>query len=96
MVSQSISITPCPPLSGWRYAITGAQSWSKLARRCCRSGEADVQDEVTEPDIHDAAACQVHNPGQQDDDKDDQNKQCKEQDDSGDGVPGYRPVSSHV
>jgi hypothetical protein len=67
-----------------------------LAWRCCRLAKADVQDEVTEPEIHDAAACQMHNPGQQDDDKDDQNKPRKEQYDSGDGVPGYSPGSSHV
>jgi hypothetical protein len=33
---------------------------------------------VTEPDMRDAASSQVHNPGQQDDGKDDQNKPYKE------------------
>ena len=61
----------------------------------CQSGKADFQDEVTEPDMCDAAASPVHNPGQQDDGKDDQNKPCKEQHDPGDGVPSYGPGSSH-
>lgn len=68
---------------------------SRLHGRGCQSGKADVQDEVTEPDMRDAAASPVHNPGQQDDGKDDQNKPCKEQRDPGDGVPSYGPGSSH-
>ena len=45
--------------------------------------------------MRDAAASPVHNPGQQDDGKDDQNKPCEEQRDPGDGVPSYGPGSSH-
>jgi hypothetical protein len=49
---------------------------SRLHGRGCQSGKADVQDEVAEPDMRDAAASPVHNPGQQDDGKDDQSKPC--------------------
>ena len=66
-----------------------------LNGRGCQSGKADVQDEVTEPDMRDAAASPVHNPGQQDDGKDDQNKPYKKPHDPGDGVPSYGPGSSH-
>jgi hypothetical protein len=44
------------------------------ARAALGSGKADFQDEVTDPDMRDAAASPVHNPGQQDDGKDDHNK----------------------
>jgi len=45
--------------------------------------------------MRDAAASPVHNPGQQDDGKDDQNKPYKEPHDPGDGVPSNGPGSSH-
>jgi hypothetical protein len=51
---------------------------------------------VTEPDMRDAAASPVHNPGQQDDGKDDQNKPRKEPHNPGDGVPSNGPSSSHA
>jgi S-adenosyl methyltransferase len=62
---------------------------------CCRSGEADVQDEVSEPQIQDSAAGPVHDERQQDDGEDDDHQPEEEHDDSGKGVPGYCSRSSH-
>ncbi len=42
-----------------------------------RSGEANVQDEVTEPQIQQAATRPVHDKGEQDDGEDDQHKPYK-------------------
>ncbi len=62
---------------------------------CCQLGEADVQDEVSEPQIQDSAAGPVHDERQQDDGEDDDHQPEEEHDNSGDGVPGYSSRSSH-
>jgi len=62
---------------------------------CCRLGEADVQDEVSEPEIQDCAAGPVHDVRQQDDGEDDDHQPEEEHNDSGDGVPGCGSRSSH-
>ena len=49
---------------------------------------------MTEPEIQQAAAYQVHEPGQQDDGKYDQYDPYKEHHDARNGMPGYGP-SSH-
>jgi hypothetical protein len=61
----------------------------------CRLGEADVQDEVSEPQIQGSAAGPVHDGRQQDDGEDDDHQPEEEHNDSGDGVPGYGSRSSH-
>jgi hypothetical protein len=66
------------------------------APTCCfRSGEADVQVEVSEPQMQDSAAGPVHDVCQQDDDQDDDHQPEEEHDDSGDGVPGNSSRSNH-
>jgi hypothetical protein len=62
---------------------------------CFRSGEADVQVEVSEPQMQDSAAGPVHDVCQQDDDQDDDHQPEEEHDDSGDDVPSYSSRSSH-
>src|SRR5712691_2319815 len=69
-------------------------TWA-LSCCCCLLGEADVQDEVSEPQVQDSAACPVHDECQQDDGEDDDHQPEEEHDDSGDSVPGYCSGSSH-
>jgi hypothetical protein len=69
-------------------------TWA-LSCCCCRLGEADVQDEVSEPQIQDSAAGPMHDERQQDDGEDDDHQPEEEHNDSGDGVPGYCSRSSH-
>ena len=59
------------------------------------SGEADVQDEVSEPQAKCSASGPVHDERQQDDGHDDDDHPEEEHDDAGNGVPGYCPGSSH-
>ena len=61
----------------------------------CRLGEADIQEEVSEPQIQGSAAGPVHDKRQQDDGEDDDHQPDEEDDDSRDGVPGYCSRSSH-
>src|SRR6187551_1580528 len=64
-----------------------------LTRTCVtcerRLGEADVQVEVSEPQMQDSAAGPVHDVCQQDDDQNDDHQPEEEHDDSGDDVPSY-------
>ena len=60
-----------------------------------RSGEADVQDEVPEPEAECSAACLVHDERQQDDGQDNDDHPEEEHDDAGDGIPGDSSRSSH-
>jgi hypothetical protein len=59
------------------------------------SGEADVQDEVSEPQVEYSASGSVHNERQQDDGQDDDDHPEEEHDDAGNGIPGYGSRSSH-
>src|SRR5215468_5618136 len=60
-----------------------------------RSGEADVQHEVPEPQVEDSASGPVHNERQQNDGQDDDDHPEEEHDDTGNGIPGYGSGSSH-
>jgi len=60
-----------------------------------RSGEADVQDEVPEPEVEYSAAGPVHDVRQQDDGQDRGDHPEEEHNDAGDGIPGYSSRSSH-
>src|SRR5690242_3175233 len=60
-----------------------------------RLGEADVQVEMSEPQMQDSAAGPVHDVCQQDDDQNDDHQPEEEHDDSGDDVPSYSSRSSH-
>src|SRR6266487_635632 len=60
-----------------------------------RSGEADVQDEVPEPQVEYSAAGPVHDERQQDDGQDYHDHPEEEHDDAGDGIPRYSSRSSH-
>ena len=68
--------------------VTGDAGW-------IRSGEADVQIEVPEPETEDSAASPVHDERQQDDGQDYHDHPEEEHDDAGDRIPGYRSRSSH-
>ena len=61
----------------------------------CRSGEANVEDEVSEPQIQDSAAGPVHDECEQDDDQDDDHQPEEKHDDRGNCVPAYGSGSSH-
>ncbi len=58
-------------------------------------GKADVQVEVSEPQMQDSAAGPVHDVCQQDDDQDHDHQPEEEHDDPGDDVPSYSSRSSH-
>lgn len=58
-------------------------------------GEADVQDEVSEPQVEHSAAGPVHDEGQQDDGEENDHQPDEEHNDSGYRVPGYRSRSRH-
>ena len=60
-----------------------------------RSGEADVQHEVPDPQVEYPAAGPVHDGRQQDYGQDDHDHPEEEHDDAGDGIPGDRSRSSH-
>ena len=62
---------------------------------CCRSGETDIQDEVSEPQIQGSAAGPVHDECEQDDDQDDDHQPEEKHDDRGNCVPAYGSGSSH-
>jgi hypothetical protein len=55
--------------------------------------EADVEDEVTDAEIQDSAACQVHDPRQQDDRDNDDHDPKEEHYDAGDSAPGHGSCS---
>ena len=87
--------------------ITYASSDARLSRRRARhkragrddgqarSGEADVQDEVAEPQVEYSASGPVHDERQQDDGQYYHDHPEEEHDDSGDGIPRYCSGSSH-
>ena len=80
-----------------RTGPSGPEVVSGPGMSCCcfRSGEADVQVEVSEPQMQDSAAGPVHDVCQQDDDQDDDHQPEEEHDDSGDDVPSYSFRSIH-
>src|SRR5690349_13485795 len=94
-------------LSGYRRATTArliacasyATFGTRADRPCItcerRLGEADVQVEMSEPQMQESAAGPVHDVCQQDDDQDDDHQPEEEHDDSGDDVPSYSSRSSH-
>ena len=63
--------------------------------RCRGLGEADVQEEVTEPQVQGPAARPVHDERQEDDDQDDHHQPEEEHDNPGNCVPGYSSRSCH-
>ena len=65
------------------------------AGRRARSGEADVQVEVPEPQVEYTAAGPVHDERQEDDGQDYHDHPEEEHDDAGDGIPRYSSRSSH-
>src|SRR5215468_6621917 len=67
-----------------------------IRRRLDRSGEADVQDEVPEPEVEYSAAGPVHDGRQQNDGQDYDDHPEEEHDDAGDGIPGHSSCSSHA
>ena len=60
------------------------------------SGKADVEKEVTEPQVEYSATSPVHDECQQDDDQNDDHHPEKEHNDAGDCIPRYRSRSRHV
>src|SRR5215472_14870751 len=60
-----------------------------------RPGEADVQDEMPEPEVEYSAVGPVHEECQQHDGQDYDDHPEEEHDDAGDGIPGYSSRSSH-
>src|SRR5215831_2542763 len=76
--------------TGWRASCAASPGggWA-------RSGEADVQDEVPEPQVEYSAAGPVHDGCQQDDSQDYDDHPEEKHNDAGDGIPGYSPRSSH-
>ncbi len=90
------------PDTRWQMSpLSGDSPQSRLHKcegRDCgllRSGEADVQDEVPEPQGEYSASGPVHNERQQDDGQDDDDHPEEEHDDAGNGIPGYGSGSSH-
>jgi hypothetical protein len=63
--------------------------------RWSRSGKANVEDEVSEPQIQGSAAGPVDDECEQDDDQDDDHQPEEEHDDRGNCVPAYGSGSSH-
>src|SRR5690348_1463987 len=72
-----------------------SRTWLATCITCERLGEADVQVEVSEPQMQDSAAGPVHDVCQQDDDQDHDHQPEEEHDDPGDDVPSYSSRSSH-
>jgi hypothetical protein len=66
-----------------------------MRRGLARSGEADVQDKVPEPQVEYCAVGPVHDERQKDDGQDYDDHPEEEHDDAGDGIPGYSSRSSH-
>src|SRR5215471_5382940 len=98
-----------PPLLAFGLvaaALAGASSWARGRTGWCVacatsgdggwawSGEADVQDEVPEPQVEYSAAGPVHDVCQQDDGQDCDDHPEEEHDDAGDGIPGYSSRSA--
>ena len=79
---------------GWCVS-SAASCDDRLRHGSARSGEADVQGEVPEPELEYAAAGPVHDESQHDDGQDDDDQPEEEHDNAGDGMPGYRSRSSH-
>jgi hypothetical protein len=78
----------------------GRTGWCASCANSCdggwaRSGEADVQDEVPEPEVEYSATGPVHDERQQDDSQDCDDHPEEEHDDTGDGIPRYSSRSSH-
>jgi hypothetical protein len=67
-----------------------------LPVRWSRSGKANVEDEVSEPQIQDSAAGPVDDECKQDDDQDHDHQPEEEHGDCGNCVPAYGSGSSHA
>ena len=67
---------------------------SVMRRRPARSLEADVQDEVPQPQVEHAAAGPVHDERQQDDGQDGDDHPEEEHHDAGNGIPGHSSRST--
>src|SRR6185437_12015597 len=67
----------------------------RAARQVSRSGKANIEDEVSEPQIQGSAAGPVDDECEQDDDQDDDHQPEEEHDDRGNCVPAYGSGSSH-
>jgi hypothetical protein len=78
-----------------RFRIGGSGSYLVYAR-WSRSGKANVEDEVSEPQIQGSAAGPVDDECEQDDDQDHDHQPEEEHDDCGNCVPAYGSGSSHA
>ena len=67
----------------------------RAARQVSRSGKANIEDEVSEPQIQGSAAGPVDDECEQDDDQDDDHQPEEEHNDRGDCVPAYGSGSDH-
>jgi hypothetical protein len=76
-------------------SVTSATAAASECCCCCRLSEADVQDEVPDPQVQYCTTGPVHDERQEDDDDDDHHHPDEEHDNPGKGVPGYRSRSSH-
>ena len=76
--------------TGWRASCAASPDGAGA-----RSGEADVQDEVPEPQVEYSAAGPMHHGCQQDDSQDYDDHPEEKHNDAGDGIPGYSSRSSH-
>ena len=68
----------------------------RAASQVSRSGKANIEDEVSEPQIQGSAAGPVDDECEQDDDQDDDHQPEEEHDDRGNCVPAYGSGSSHA
>jgi hypothetical protein len=68
---------------------------ARAAGQVSRSGKANVEDKVSEPQIQGSAAGPVDDECEQDDDQDDDHQPEEEHDDRGNCVPAYGSGSSH-
>lgn len=90
---QRRAVIDCHP-GVWETSWCAAHAASG-DRGQARSGEADVQDEVPDPQMQDPATGPVHNSRQRDDGQDDHDHPEEEHNDAGDGPAGDRSRSSH-
>ena len=77
-----------------RFRIGGSGSYLVYAR-WSRSGKANVEDEVSEPQIQGSAAGPVDDECEQDDDQDDDHQPEEENHDGGNGPSADRSRSNH-
>ena len=78
-----------------RFEAPRASAFSGRDGGCYPSGEADLEDEVPEPQVEHSATSPVHDECQQDDGQDNDHHPEEEHDDAGNGVPRDSSRSSH-